>query len=94
MEIRLSTPNDGFADRITQAAGQAGCRAHIKRTTPHGVRFTLHEQLSHEFASDGQHDDVIARLFMADPGATVRTARAVYEGAADFETQRKARDVL
>jgi NADPH-dependent ferric siderophore reductase len=88
MEIRLSTPQPDFANLLTRAAHLAGCRAHIKRTTPHGVRFTLHEQLSHEFATDGQHDDVIARLFMADPGATVRTARAIYEGAASFHNRK------
>ncbi len=34
------------------------------------------------------HDRVIRALLTLDPDATVRTARAVYEGLEDFEKQR------
>ncbi len=41
---------------------------------------------------DAIHDSVIRALLTLDPEATVRTARAVYEGLNDFEQQYKARN--
>ncbi len=46
------------------------------------VRFALHN------ADSGVHDRVIRALLQLDPDATVRTARAVYEGLEDFQRQR------
>lgn len=37
------------------------------------------------------YDRLIKRLLNLDPDATIRTARAVYEGLADYEAQLKAR---
>ena len=39
-------------------------------------------------ADERAHDRVIRALLTLDPDATVRTARAIYEGLADFEKQR------
>ena len=46
------------------------------------LRFTLPK------ASVKDHDRVIRALLTLDPDATIRTARAVYEGLEDFEKQR------
>ncbi len=45
------------------------------------VRFVVH-------GDEARHDRVIRALLTLDPDATIRTARAVYEGLADFEKQR------
>ena len=92
MEIRLSQPDLFFDRRIERAAEASGCFARIKWHEPLSCRFTLVTRpMSKELASFEQHDDVIARLFMEDPHAIVRTARATYEGAADFMAQKAAR---
>ena len=92
MEIRLSKPDLYFDKRVEQAAAQAGCWPRIKWARPDAVRFVLVDRpMSKQIATFEQHDDVIARLFMEDPHAIVRTARALYEGAADFQAQKQAR---
>ena len=92
MEIRLSSPDLFFDKRIERAAEQAKCFARIKWHEPLSCRFILVTRaMSKELASFQQHDDVIARLFMEDPHATVRTAMATYSGAADFMAQKAAR---
>lgn len=92
MEIRLSSPDMFFDKRIERAAEQAGCYARIKWTTPQQARFILVERaMSDTPATFGQHDAVIAALLAIDPRAIIRTARAAYEGLADFEAQLKAR---
>lgn len=92
MEIRLSSPDPSFDAKIEKAANRAGCFSRVKWATANQVRFILVEKaMSMKQASFEQHDEVIARLFMADPHATIRTARAQFEGAADFHAQKKAR---
>ena len=92
MEIRLSQPDLFFDKRIERAAEASNCFARIKWHEPLACRFILVARpMSKELASFEQHDDVIARLFMEDPHAIVRTARATYEGAADFMAQKAAR---
>lgn len=92
MEIRLSTLDVFFFEHIEHAAKIARCFARIKWTTPRQVRFVLVERaMSNMPASVEQHDQVIGALLAIDTQATVRTARATYEGALDFEAQRKAR---
>lgn len=46
------------------------------------IRFVL------DGATTDEYDRVIRALLTLDPDATIRTARAVYEGLADFENQR------
>lgn len=92
MEIRLSSPDQFIDAKIDEAAKLAGCWARIKWWMPSGARFVLVERaMSDRPASFEQHDDVIARLFMHDPCATIRTAKAIYHGAAEFQTQKAAR---
>lgn len=89
MEIRLSSPDLYFDQRIDAAANRAGCYARIKWTTPVQVRFILVERaLSKVPASFSQHDSVIRQLLELDPKATIRTAIAVYNGLDDFENQK------
>lgn len=84
MEIRFSKDVENMAITVHAAARFAGTTADITRTRyPHRiVRFTLWA------ATIEQHDKTIAKLFEIDPDAVVRTARAHYNGLADFEKQR------
>ena len=85
MNIRLSEPDLFFDTRVEAAAKAAGCYARIKWHEPWEVRFVLVERaMSDKPATYEQHDAVIARLFMLDPHAKVRTARVTYDGAAEF----------
>jgi hypothetical protein len=89
MEIRLSSPDLYFDQRIEGVASRAGCYARVKWATPVQVRFILVERaLSKTPASFSQHDSVIRRLLELDPQATIRTAIAVYNGLDDFENQK------
>lgn len=93
MEIRLTQP-DPFLDRnLALAAQAAGCWARVKWWTPYKARFTVTADcMGRELmASTEQHERVIASLLERHPEAEIRTARATYEGRADFEAQRKAR---
>ena len=92
MEIRLSKPNLFFDSHIDKAAKAAGCYARIKWAKADTCRFILVDRaMSFKPAIFEQHDSVIRALLELDPDATIRTARATYEGLADFKTQVKAR---
>jgi hypothetical protein len=94
MIITISKPDDQFYRHVNLAASHVGCYASIKWNTDDQVRFTLVDRPTSDMqATFQQHDDVIARLFMADPHATIRTAKAVFKGAADFYAQKQARAV-
>ena len=88
MEIRFSESYAAFAarvalwSRICDAATDRDLIPQLTRANGAQVRFTL------PGASVAEHDRVIRALLTLDPDATVRTARAVYEGLADFEKQR------
>ena len=90
MNIRLSEPDLFFDKRVEAIAKDLGCYCHTKWAEAWEVRFTLvafdykgMPQLDRP-ATYEQHDAVIARLFMLDPHAKVRTARVTYDGAAEF----------
>lgn len=61
----------------------------------HAVRFALYTNdgtyggSNPKPATAETHDRVIRALLTLDPDATIRTARAVYEGLEDFEKQRR-----
>lgn len=77
---------------VTEAARKANAFPQIKWARPGEVRFTLTTSaLNGASASNAQHDHVIRDLLTLDPQARVRTARALYEGLADYEAQLKAR---
>lgn len=75
--------------KVTATGKHHKLEACIKRIRHEHVTFTL-ESGSWPASSDA-HDDVIRALLAIDPGARVKTARAVYEDAADFEAQVAAR---
>lgn len=87
MEIRFSNNEDAmfFTDALVAAKPVeiAGLRKTFDGRT---IRFRLVK------ADQADHDRVIRALLTLDPDATVRTARAVYEGLTDFEAQYKARN--
>lgn len=92
MEIRFSTARQYPEDDIWQAARLAGCYARVKWATTAAVRFQLvKDKDSYEQADSDIQDKVIGALLDLDPDATIRTARAVFEGRTDFESQLKAR---
>ena len=90
MNIRLSSPDLTFYHRIEAIAGELDCYAHVRWHEPYEVRFILVQfdssgtpQLDRP-ATYEQHDAVIAKMFLLDPHAIVRTARVTYKGAASF----------
>ena len=90
MKIRLSTPDLYFDKRIEAIAKDLGCYCHTKWAEAWEVRFILVAfddkgvpQLDRP-ATYEQHDQVIAKMFLLDPHAIVRTARVTYKGAAEF----------
>lgn len=91
MEIRFTEVGDvrppgvSFRDLVNDAAGLHGMAVTITSERERCVRFRLLD------ADTADHDKVIRALLTLDPDATVRTARAVFEGLADFEAQVKAR---
>lgn len=92
MLITFSTPLANPCDVIRDAAIDAGCYASITWSRSPQVRFILTtEAFGNSPASSDKHDAVIKTILTLDPDATVRTARAVYEGLQDFKTQMKAR---
>ena len=99
MLLTLSLPTLWPEDIVRQAATTIGAYARIKWARPANpphlpaeCRFKLvAAPQSFMPASSGQHDLFIAALFQADPAAIVRTSRAIYEGAKDFEAQLRAR---
>lgn len=88
MEIRHTPAISG--ERLALVLGGAvsnrGCGMEFTSVRGACVRFRLID------ADEADHDHIIRALLTLDPDATVRTARAVYEGLADFETQYKARN--
>ncbi len=88
MEIRFSdkgwervTP-DPYVDTVHDAAGELGIATRMTSARGRSVRFTL------PGSDEADHDRVIRALLTLDPDATVRTAKAIYNGKADFEKQR------
>lgn len=67
---------------VNDVAEELGVGVSLTSDSGRFVRFTL------PGASVADHDRVIRALLTLDPDATVRTARAVYEGLEDFEKQR------
>ena len=82
MEIQFSKPVGSEVGTVYRLAHAADCAIKLTSASGPHVRFTLPE------ASVEDHDRVIRALLTLDPDATVRTARAVYEGLEDFEKQR------
>lgn len=77
---------------VTEAARLAHAFPKIRWARPGECRFVLTlSQGNAASASNAAHDTCIRALLMIDPLATVRTARANYEGLRDFEAQVKAR---
>ncbi len=93
MEIRHKTHNLFRDSHVRKAAEAAHCYANVKWSDPFSVRFTLHSDGPGSAPADTEtHDRVIRTLLELDPDATVRTARAVFEGLQDFESQFRARN--
>lgn len=92
MELKL-VHADLFIDSVVdRAASAAGCIARLKWYMPNGARFILIDKpMSDEPATFEQHDQVIKSLLEKYPDARIRTARATFEGLADWEAQRAAR---
>lgn len=86
MEIRFSpghVPPDPIA-RVHQFAQEAGSKVYITKLRSPVLRFTVG-------GTESTVDYVIRALLTLDPDATVRTARATYNGKDDFERQCAAR---
>jgi len=89
MEIRFSqywidrASPQTLVDKVAHIANNIYGDAGFDFTSVRGpsVRFTLRRN----------HNEVIRALLTLDPDATVRTARAVYEGLEDFVRQCEAR---
>ena len=90
MNIRLSEPDLFFDKRVEAIAKELGCYCHTKWAESWEVRFILvafNEQGVPQLdkpATYEQHDQVIAKMFLLDPHARVRTARVTHKGAASF----------
>ncbi len=82
MEIRFSKPVGSEVGTVYRMAHAADCAVKLASANGRRVRFSLPE------ADEQKHDRVIRALLTLDPDATVRTARAVYEGLEDFQRQR------
>lgn len=99
MLLTLSIPTLYPEDIVRQAAQRAGAHAWIKWGKPASLphvpaecRFKLVlSPRSLQTASSTAHDALIRALFVADPHAIVRTAKAVYDGQKDFLAQMAAR---
>lgn len=92
MELKLAHADQFVDSAVDRAASAAGCIANIKWWMPHGARFILIDKpMSDEPATFEQHDQVIKSLLEKYPDARIRTARATFEGLADWEAQRAAR---
>ena len=95
MEIRFSKFEAPFAEKVVIAEvskTKPTTYARVASARDGRVRFSLREYRRAPFkdciASEADHDRVIRALLTLDPDATIRTARAVYEGLEDFEKQR------
>ncbi len=92
MEIRFSSKAHPANQCVFvhNAAEKFGVFANIGKVHGRAVRFQLHDGFSGTVSTE-DYDNVIRALLNLDPDATIRTARAVYEGLADFEAQYKVR---
>ena len=91
MELKLTTPDTFIDSKVDRAATNANCHAHIKWYNATGARFTLEITMLDQPATFEQHDQVIRSLLEIYPDARIRTARATYEGLADWDAQYAAR---
>jgi len=92
MEIRFSKARQYPEDQVWSVAHAAGIHARVKWATTAAVRFQLVTgKDSYTQAPTDKQEAVIAALLALDPDATVRTARAIYEGREDYLAQTKAR---
>lgn len=92
MEIKLASPHQFLDKSVEIAARNAGCWARLKWHMPNGARFTLQATPGSDVpASFEHHDEVIKSLLDIYPDARIRTARATFEGLADWEAQKQAR---
>ena len=92
MEIRFSdawaATNAAPEQPVKHTAAAHGFYARLKWADDSACRFTLVEHAqSYQLADWEAHRKVIAALLAIDPGAEVRTAKAIYRGRADFERQ-------
>lgn len=85
MEIKFSKPVGSEVGTIYRMARAADVAVKLTSANGRRVRFTL------PAASTSAHDRVIRALLELDPDATIRTARAVYEGLDDYNSQLAAR---
>ncbi len=81
MEIRFSKEMPAPSGIVRRAALDQKVLVAIGKENHYSCRFTL-------ATDEHDHDRVIRALLTLDPDATVRTARAVFQGLADFEKQR------
>ena len=94
MEIRLHNPVDPLQldENIVNAARDGGCFARIKWCRESQARFILTTgQMTDNQAAPEVQDKTIRALLTIYPDATIKTARAVFEGLVDFEAQLAAR---
>lgn len=92
MEIKLNKPHQFLDKSVEIAAMNAGCWARVKHWTSISARFTLQATPGSEVpASFEAHDAIIKSLLDIYPDARIRTARATFEGKADWEAQKQAR---
>lgn len=92
MEIRFSEGvwepflfGEPHYEIVNDVAGELSVPVEHTSNNGRTVRFTL------PGASVDDHDRVIRALLQLDPDATIRTARACYEGLRDFEAQLSVR---
>jgi hypothetical protein len=92
MEIRFSdrwaASNDYPEDTVRRAVQASGTHARVKWADDSACRFTIVEHRdSYRLADSETHDKVIRALLAYDPGAEIRTARAIYRGLIDYQRQ-------
>lgn len=91
MLVRFS---DSFSDNpgntVLLACGLAGACGSITWERGREVRLRL-LSITGASADIAEHDSFFRAIFDLDAGAMIRTARAIYEGREDFESQARAR---
>ena len=93
MEIKLIDPDDGLENDIYGSAIYAGCHAVVKWCKPTQCRFILVTKSGgNEQAPSDIQDRFIHNILTMYPDATIKTARAVFEGLIDWEAQLAARE--
>lgn len=89
MELRMSAPRSITEAQLGQAAKAAGAYCRIKWATPVQIRFELvRAPLSPDQAPFETQSRIIGALLELDPYACIRTAKAVYNGLADFHSSQ------